>query len=87
MANASGFMLASDVDGEVLLIAYRNLLSCRNVYFGVSVEKTDTDSLLEFPGRERAKFLLTLRSLAGSNIVGKFHNIFKESMDKIISAN
>ena len=36
---------ASDVNVAVLLITHRNLLSCRNVYFGVSAEKTNTDFL------------------------------------------
>ena len=59
------WVYAGDVDAAVLLTAHRNLLSCRKLYFGVSAEKTNIDSLLEFLGSERAKCLLTLHHLTG----------------------
>ena len=72
-----------DVDVAVLLIGHRHLLRCRNVYFGVSVENYNTDSLLEFLGSDRAKYLLTLHYLNGCNTVGKFYNHSKEPWPKL----
>ena len=74
---------ASDVDVAVLLITHCNLLSCRNIYFGVSAEKTNIDILLEIVGSELAKCLLTLHCLTGCDTVGKFHNASKKSWRKL----
>ena len=69
---------ASVVDVAVLLIAHRNLLSCRNVYFGVSPENVNINGLLEFLGKGSAKCLLTLHCLTGCDTVEKLH-VSKES--------
>lgn len=74
---------ASNVDVAVLLIIHCNLLSCRNIYFGVSAEKTNIDILLEIVGSELAKCLLTLLCLTGCDTVGKFHNVSKESWARL----
>ena len=76
------WVYASNVDVVVQLITHCNLLSCRNVYFCVSAEKTNIDSLLEFLGCEHAKCLLTLHCLTGCDTVRKFHNVSKESWTK-----
>ena len=64
-------------------MAYHNLLSIRNVYFGANAKKTNIDSLLEFLGSKHVKCLLTLHCLTGCNTVGKFHNVSKESWTKL----
>ena len=76
------WVYASDVDVVVLLIVHHNLLSCRNVYYGVSAEKTNIDSLLELLVSEHVKCLLTLHCLTGCNTAGKFH-VSKESWTKL----
>ena len=73
----------SDINVSVLLMAYHNLLSIRNVYFGANAKKTNIDSLLEFLGSKHVKCLLTLHCLTGCNTVGKFHNVSKESWTKL----
>ena len=77
------WVCATDVDVVVLLIAHCNLLSCRNVYFGVSAEKTNINSLLEFLASERAKCLLKLHYLTGCDALGKFYNVSKELWTKL----
>lgn len=72
----------SDVNVALLLIVEHNLLRFRNVYFGVSTEKTDIDSLLEFLSNESAKCLFTFHYLTGCDTVVKFQ-ISKESRTKL----
>ena len=72
----------SDVNVALLLIVEHNLLRFRNVYFGVSTEKTNIDSLLEFLGNESAKCLFTFDYLTGRDTVVKFQ-ISKESRTKL----
>ena len=74
---------ANYVDNAVLLIAHRNLLSCKSIYFEVSAENTNIDILHGFLGFEHAKCLLTLHYLTGCNTVEKFHNVSKESWTKL----
>ena len=73
---------ASDVDVPVQLIARRNLLSCRNVYFGVSAVKTLT---VEYLGSEPENdFWHSIASLARNSWeISSFQGV----MDKIISTN
>ena len=72
----------SDVNVALLLIVEHYLLRFRNVYFGVSAEKTNIGSLLEFLGSERAKCLFTFHYLTGCDTVVKFH-ISKEARTKL----
>lgn len=67
------WVFVSDVSITVLLIAHRNLMGCRNIRFGVSAEEANIEGLLEFPGSEHAKRLLTLHCLTGCDTLGKFY--------------
>lgn len=64
---------ANEVNVAVLLIAHHNLMGCRNIHFGVSAEGANIEGLLEFPGSEHAKRLLTLHCLTGCDTLGKFY--------------
>ena len=67
------WVFVSDVSVAVLLIAHHNLMGCRNIHFGVSAEGANIEGLLEFPGSEHAKRLLTLHCLTGCDTLGKFY--------------
>ena len=64
----------------MLLIAHRNLLSCKSIYFEVSAENTNIDILHGFLGCEHAK---CLHYLTGCDTVEKFHNVSKELWTKL----
>ena len=70
IANVS-WIYGRDVDVALLLIAHHNLLSYRNIYFGISAGKTNIISLFVFLGSERAKCLLMLLCFTGGDTVGK----------------
>ena len=48
-------------------------MGCRNIHFRVSAEEANIEGLLEFPGSEHAKRLLTLHCLTGCDTLGKFY--------------
>ena len=74
---------ASDVDIAMLLIAHRNRLAFKSIYFGFSETKTDIDAVHSFLGSNRVNCILALHSLTGCDTVGKFNNVSKEKWAKL----
>lgn len=72
---------ASDIDVAVLLIARGNLLTCRNIYFGVSAERLTSAVFLSFLVDNVQKIFS--HCLTGCDTVGKFHNVSKDSWTKL----